>query len=724
MKKGNAVGIWRRIGFGLGGVIVLAGVGLAVWEPLTATPATPPPAHRYDARIVRDSFGVPHIFGATDPDVAYGIAYAHAEDDFETLQQVVAMTRGRFGALTGSDGAAVDFALHLTQAREVVARDYDKQPGDVRQLLDGYAAGLNLYAEKHPGEVKLARLFPVNGRDIAAGFVLRSPFFFGLDAVLGALTKDAPLPRETAGPAPDSPDPAALPIGAPEPRASTENGSNAFALAPARSAEGVTRLISNSHQPWTGPVAWYELVVHSKTGWDFAGATFPGAPYPLLGHNQTLGWTNTVNRPDLTDLYKLTLGADGKSYRFDGAWRPLEAETVWLPVKLWGPFVLPVAKTLYRSVHGPVILNKSGAYALHYAGAGQLRMVEEYYRLNRARDFAEWQRALSIQGVPATNFIYADAAGNIAHFYNAMFPARKAGFDYARVLPGDTSRDLAQGTVPWAQVPRNVNPGSGFIINANNTPYQAAGAGYEIKPEDYSPLLGIETDTTNRATRAVELLGADPKVSDAEWHAIKFDTAVSRQSWAARWFERLMAVDPQGDARLAQAVKLLKGWDWNFDGKGSADALAGIVLRAGNRWHYPRKDAADPRKVLKDAADYLTQHFGRIDPPLAQVLRLRHGKADLALDGGADVLRATSNWDEAPDGRLVVKHGDSFVMFIAWDKAGRVSSQSIQPYGAATTRPNSPHYADQAPLFVRHRLKPVWFDPAELARHSERAYRP
>ena len=129
---------------------------------------------------IRDSsWGVPHIFGRTDPDVAYGIAYAHAEDDFHTLQDVLAMTRGRLGAISGQNGAKTDYVVHLLGARETVDRDYDKQPGDVRALLDGYASGMNRYAERHPGEVKLARLFPVNGRDIAVGFVVRSPFFFG-----------------------------------------------------------------------------------------------------------------------------------------------------------------------------------------------------------------------------------------------------------------------------------------------------------------------------------------------------------------------------------------------------------------------------------------------------------------------------------------------------------------------------------------------------------------
>ncbi|MBO9713124.1 acylase [Sphingomonas sp.] len=706
----------RRIGLGLLVLVTLVAIGLATWEPLLATRAAPPPAHKYDVEIVRDRFGVPHIFGRTDPDVAYGIAYAEAEDDFPTMQEVLAMTRGRLGAMTGADGAKADFVLAWTGARATVARDYAKQPADIRRLLDGYAAGLNRYAETHPAEIRLAKLFPVNGEDVATGFVVRSPFFFGLDQVLGALSANKPLPVESAGPAPDAPN--VTPLG-PEPG---QSGSNAFVVAPRRSADGATRLVSNSHQPWRGAVAWYELVVQSGEGWHFAGATFPGAPYPLLGHNESLGWTNTVNRPDLIDVYELTLNPARDSYRYDGQWRKLEAHTVWLPVRLWGPFTLPVPRTVYRAVQGPAIVDAQGAHAIRYAGADQLRMVEEYFRLNKARDFDEWQQALAIQGVPATNFLYADRAGNIAYFYNAMFPNRQPGFDYSKVLPGDTSKDFAPGTVPWMSVPRNINPASGFLINANNSPYQAAGQGSEIPPQP--PLLGVETDTTNRGTRALELMGADASISDADLHRIKFDSGVSRFSYLGRWYQALLAVDPKGDPLLRKAHALLAQWDWSYDGKGPADALAWSILRVPNRWHYERKPAPDPRTVLAEAAGYLQQHFGRLDLPLGDLIRLKQGKTDLPLDGGPDSLRAATSYDELPDGRLAIRHGDSFIMFVAWDKAGRVSSESIQPFGAAISRPNSPHYTDQAKLFVEHRLKPVWFERAQLAGHVERSYRP
>ncbi|TKD52307.1 acylase [Sphingomonas baiyangensis] len=704
---------------GLLAVVLIVALGLAIWEPLTAEASPPPPPRQYDVAIARDRFGVPHIFGTTDADVAHGIGYAHAEDDFATLQEVLAMTRGRLGAITGETGAATDYVLHLLGARDTVARDYASQPADVRALLDGYAAGLNLYAERHPDQVKLRRLFPVNGEDVATGFVLRSPFFVGLENVLGALANGDDLPREMA--LPDAPldAPNVTPAG---PRA-IEGGSNAWAVAPRRSTDGATRLVSNSHQPWRGGVAWYELSVHSREGWDFTGATFPGAPYPLLGHNRNLGWTNTVNRPDVIDVYKLAMDDGGERYRLDGQWRPLEARRVWLRVRV-GPFVLPVPRMVYRSVHGPAMRNDAGTFAFRYGGADQLRMVEQYYRLTKAQDFDQWQRAMAMQGIPGTNFIYADRTGNIGLFYNAGFPVRRPGFDYAGVLPGDTSRALWTGMVPWRGVPKNVNPASGYIINANHTPFVAAGPSSEMRRGDYSPLLGIEEDMTNRGVRSIELMEADTAISQAELEAIKFDSAVSRASWAGKWFEAMLALDPKGDATVKAAQDVLRRWDWNYDGKGPADALATLVLREGNRWHYPRKDRADPRDALRSSAEHLMEHFGRLDVPLGQLLRLRQGKVDLPLDGGPDVLRAMALWDVDEDGRLAVRHGDSFIQFVEWTRDGRVRSKSINPFGAATTRPQSPHHVDQAPLFVAKRFKPTWFDPAELRPNIVRAYRP
>ncbi|MEY4270303.1 MAG: hypothetical protein RLZZ58_1519 [Pseudomonadota bacterium] len=697
-------------------------IALMLWEPLTAHAPVEKPYLPHDVKIARDAWGVPHIFGKTDADVAYGVAYAHAEDDFATLQEVIAMTRGRMGALSGSTGAQVDYVAALLDVRTTVDRDYASMPADVRAIYEAYAAGLNHYARKHPGEVRMIKLFPVRGEDAVAGFVMRAPFFYGLDATLAKLASGEDLPRE-GGPA-LAPSALAFDIL----QGDGQNGSNAFAVAPSRMTDGSTRLISNAHQPWTGNVAWYEMVIHSETGWDFAGAGFPGGPFPFVGHNKTIGWTNTVNRPDLIDIYKLTLNADGTAYRLDGKWRPLERRRVWLGVK-FGPFTLPVPKTVYRAAQGPVIVNAKGAFAIRYAGIDSVKVATQFFRQTKARNFTEWRGALAGQGVPSFNYMFAGADGTIAYVYNGLFPDRAPGFDWRKTLPGDTSKAIWPGALPFDRVPMLVNPASGYLINANNTPWLAAGPGDEMDAKRFSPLMGIEDDMTNRGRRAVDLFEASGQIDAARLSAIKYDTGYARDGYSATWMAQILALDTSKEPDLAAAQALLRQWDWSLDGKGKGDALALIVLRPANAAHHRRlAKLPEPRAVLREMHDHLMTHFGSLDPPLGTVLRLRRGtganSVDLPLDGGNDTLRASTLWDVDPDGRLRVRHGDSFVMFMTWDKDGRVSSRSIMPFGAATNRPASPHYVDQAPLFAAHRTKPVLFDPAALMATKPRVYRP
>ena len=689
---------------------VVAGAG-ALWEPLAATEYETA-KRTYDAEIVRDEYGVPHINGATDADTAYGLAYAHAEDDFSTIEDVVAMTRGRYGALAGSEGAKVDYVMHLLGARETAEKHYMELSPEVRAVCEAYAAGLNYYASKHPGEVRLSKLFPVTGKDIVTGFVLRAPFFYGLDSTIAALTEGKPLPKDSAAPM--------TPIG----RDPEMNGSNAFAVSPKRMADGKTWLISNSHQPYEGQVAWYEAVTHSGEGLDMAGALFPGSPFVLLGHNRNLGWTNTVNRPDLTDVYKLVMNEAGDKYRYDGKWLPLTKTRVWLPVKM-GPFNLPVPQTVYRSVHGPVLKNDKGYFAIRYAGIDSVKAVEQYYRNTKANNWEEWTKSMSIGGIPATNFIYADKTGRVAYIYNALFPDRKPGYDYTKQLPGDTSAAMWSGPVGFDRYPKIVDPASGFVQNANNTPYLAAGPGSEMNPADYSPYLGIERGMTNRGLRATELLTADTSITPEELLAIKMDMIYSKQSWVGPWMASFAALDLKDAPELAKAQKLLASWDWSSDGKGDADAFAERIIRFGARPNWRGDPMPDARSTLQEAVDEFTKRFGRIDPQLGDIQRLRRGNVDLAMLGGSDALRATTMWDaDQADGKVRVRHGDSYIMLIRWDKNGGVISESIQPYGAATTRPDSPHYTDQMKLFVAGKYKPVHFEWADAVKHAKRRYRP
>ena len=318
---------------GLVVLVILAAAGLLVLDlpnqPGKAdTAALIARADRYDVQIRRDAWGVPHILGKTNADAAFGLAFAHAEDDFATIQEVTLATRGKLAAEKGLKAAPTDFIVSLLGVWKAVDAGYDRDlPADVRAVLEGYADGINLYGAQHPDQVAPG-LLPVSGRDIAAGFVFKTPFFYGLDAELKRLND---LPAD------------------PMPK-----GSNGVAVAPSRSADGATRLLVNSHQPFTGAVAWYEAVVESGEGWHVAGGFFPGSPFMLHGHNADLGWANTVNTPDLIDTYRLTINPKNKNqYRLDGSWKDFEKSEARLRVKLWGPFHITVKKPVLRSVHGP-----------------------------------------------------------------------------------------------------------------------------------------------------------------------------------------------------------------------------------------------------------------------------------------------------------------------------------------------------------------------------------
>ena len=724
-------------GFALVALLVAIFIGLASWEPFFAESSDAPPMRQYRAEIIRDEYGVPHIHGRTDADVAFGVAIAHAEDDFFTLQDVVAMAKGRYGAIAGEDGAAVDYIYHLLDARGTAQQNYPDLPDDTRALFDAYAAGLNQYAKNHPRELKLANLFPVSGEDIAAGFALRQPFFFGLGNVIQPLVEGTPsypeygpdipgFPRDREGQdAPPIMDRQAGATLSPFGDDGALSGSNAFAISPQKSGDGVTRLVSNSHQPWRGGVAWYELVVESDEGWHYAGANLPGTPYPVLGHNEHLGWTYTVNRPDLTDIYKLEMDESGTHYRLDGEWRKLESRKVLLPVKL-GPLTLPVPRTVYRSAHGPVIRNDKGYFAIRYAGIDSIRSMDAFYREGKATNLEEWLAVYRRMDIPNFNAVYADQDGNIAYIYNTAAPDRKVGYNWRGMLPGDDSSLIWQGPVAFERIPKLVNPASGWLYNSNNAPYTAAGAGSDLDPADFAPELGIELKQTNRSRRAWKLMSEQGLIDLTRLKRIKYDTGYERSGYVGDLWDALAALDLERQPKLAKARDLLLTWDFTADNRGAADALALLMIKDFMSAEYQNKPLPDVREKLAWAVDHLEEHFGRIDPPMSQLLRLRQGpgphKVDLPLDGGSDTLRASTTWDVDPDGRLSVNHGDSFIMFAEWAPGKRVSSRSIQPFGAATTRPGSPHYTDQAKLFANHGLKPVHFWREDILANAKRRY--
>lgn len=678
----------------------------------------------YDARILRDTYGVPHIFGQTDADAAYGLAYAHAEDDFLTIQQTLLAARGKLGTVYGRDAAPNDYMVQLFRIWDVIDANYDTglQP-QTKAILDGYAAGINQYAALHPHEVLNADMFPVTGKDIVAGFVHKTPLFYGVDHVLSDLFADErkhPVSQKNA-------ETSNLPI-------TTRFGSNTFAVSPLRSANGETFLAVNSHQPWTGPVAWYEAHVHSEEGWNTVGGLFPGAPVILVGHNDNLGWALTVNDPDLVDVYVLDINPDNPNqYRFDGEWLDLEVRTAPITVKLFGRFHWTVKEEVLWSVYGPTVRRPHGTYALRFAGYGKVDLVQQWYRLNKATNFDEWRSAMRDGPLPMFNAGYADKDGNIFYVYNALLPIRAEGYDWEQYLPGSTSETLWTDYLPFDDLPQVLNPASGFIQNANSTPFLTTTSNDNPDPAAYSSTFGIDLGMSNRALHARELFGSDESITENEFIQYKFDMGYSKESDIGAFVAALRDVPPPDDADMEQALGLLQQWDLQTNPE-SEGATIGVLLLyflhertdlklSTSKWVGHEVPTDILLEALGEVTAHLREHYGRINVPWGEVNRLRRGDVDLPLGGAPDVLHAIyGEFDE--DGRLHGIAGDAYILIVTWDANGQVHSQSIHQFGSATQNTQSMHYADQSSLFSQRKLKPVWLTEADIRANLEQEYHP
>jgi penicillin amidase/acyl-homoserine-lactone acylase len=661
-------------------------------------------AAKYDATVIRDRFGVPHITGARDADAAFGLGYAHAEDDFATIQRAFLAARGRLATLDGVGAAENDYFVQLLGIWDAIAARYDNDLSpETRALLDGYSAGVNLYAAQHRGQV-LPGFEPVRGQDIVALFMLRLPLTYGLDGQLRALI--------AGGTSKVLPDP-------------TKARGVALAVAPARSADGATRLLINPQGPFKGGLAWYEAQVTSGQGWNLTGGLFPGSPVMIAGAGPNQGWAMTPNHPDLVDVYALEGNPNDRYfYRFDGDWRRLESHEARVVTRLWGPVRITFRREVLRSVHGPVIRNARGLFAVHYAGQDDIRAIEAFFHLNKAQTFDAFNAALAEGAIPSFAFVYADRAGRIESLYNAMFPARSDGYDWTRTVPGNISDDLWTNYLAATSTPRAGAPASGFVLAAGATPFRMTLDPFNPKPESFPPSQGLEVSLNNRTRRLLALLSADRAITADKFRSYKFDTCYTADSDFAVLVKDLAQRNFAGDPLLEEAGEILRRYDLctNKNSRGAPLALmAAVPLLQASAAGRPRPDAITN---LRGAANRLLAAFGRLDPTWGEVNRLRRGSLELPLSGGPDALR---NMDVRTrldtDGKSIAEGGDNLVMLSTWLRDGRWQIESVVPYGSSQMT-DSRHYADQAELYADNKLKTVPLTPTDIMAEASQIERP
>lgn len=687
-------------------------------------------AAAYDGVVGRDQWGIPRVHGTRDADAAFALGYALAEDDFALIQEAMAAGNAHRLTARSESEARIAYVIQLFRVPELADQAWDTMLSPaLKAYLDGYADGINLYAARHPKEVNRPRLFPLSGKDIVRNAIFQSPLFYGMSGTLSRLVAperkrslDAGQGLQVRRPDPGRQQAGFLVRGDQAP----ELGSNAFAVAPGRSADGATRLIVNSHQPLEGPLAWLEASISSDEGLNFAGGVFPGSPILLVGANPDMAWAATVNRPDLIDTYKLVINPeDPGAYRLDGSWRRFEEGRARMRVKI-GPVPVTVSRRTRWSAHGPVLDTPDGPVAIRWATMAEPCGIETQYRLMRARSVVEARAILAENHMGSTYRIHADRTGMIARYYVARMPKRIEGPDWRGMLPGDRSDLIWQAFEPFEALPHIENPPEGWLTEANSSPFQQMGSATDPDPAAFPKRFGIETDLTNRARRATELMRGVNRLDREGLWAIKMDDRFHPDSLAATLNRQLLAADWAKDPAYAEAVELLRTWDLSLSPDNRAAALAMLTFQPIGTALFQRQTPPELRASFDAAIATLKTHHGALAVPWSQVNRLHRAGVDRPQLGGPDVLRAANSALDPATGRLRTIVGDGLIILVEWDRNGRQTVSTLSPFGASG-RAASPHHTDQIDRFVSGRLdqmRTVPMDRAERDAGLVRRYRP
>ena len=664
-----------------------------------------------DVTIARDSYEVPHIFAKTDPEVAYGLAWAHAEDDFKTIQLLILPTKGLLGRHLGKKGAAADYVVELLHAPELVAEQgATALSPDFRMVLEGYLQGLNDYARTHLNEVLVEGAFPVSITDYLKASVLSLSVISGVERVLQAIYGGKVPTAELLKTA----------------------GSNAIAVHHTKTTEGKTLLAVNSHQPLEGPVAWYEAHLCSEQGWNILGGLFPGGATIFHGVNEHLGWAHTVNYQDKIDTYQLqTDEARPNQYFFDGEWLPLAEKTVKLRVK-GIPFA--IGRKAYWSKYGATIKTKRGWFAIRTGANQDLRGTEQWYRMNKARSFSEFQKAMQMTAIPGFNVVYADP-DTIYYVSNGKIPYRDPAYDWSGTLPGNTSKTLWTKFRPLSDFPQYINPPGGYLFNMNNTPFNATAPANNLRPEQFDRTMGYERWDNNRSVRFGELIGQYNKLSYADFKRIKYDLQLpTKLSYVVGPDgNALFTLKPDDYPDIRDIIQTVVTWNR----QATADSKGALLyLLFYEYWKDKATKMADPPKALtpddcaeglRYAKTYLLKHrlgvpISRTDIVLGDYQKHVRGGKELPVWGIPDVM-ASMYAKPYANGRVQSSQGESYIQLVKFPKVGLPEIETINCYGASN-HPDSPHYADQMALFVDQKTKPMTLDKATVLREAKRVYHP
>jgi penicillin amidase len=519
-----------------------------------------------------------------------------------------------------------------------------------------------------------------------------------------------------------------------------------WAITPAKSASGHAMLFINPHQPFFGPGQWIEGHVHSDSGWNMAGATFPGSPFPSLGHNDNFGWSHTVNEPDIIDSWieKFDDPKNPLNYKYGNGYRAATEWTDTVKIKT-DKGVQSRAFKFRKTHHGPVVAVRDGnPLTVRMAKFESYGVMEQRYLMGKARNFKEFRAAMARADVPMFNTMYADREGAIWYLYNGAVPRRDPKFDWLKPVDGSDPGAEWQGYHSIDELPQLFNPPSGWTQNCNATPFLATEEGKGNPDASKFPkyMVGEKDNARSRISR--RLLGEKDKFSFDDWARAAFDTRVIEAETqipplVAEW-EKLKSADTTRAEKTAEAVAALKSWN-------GVSAIDSVPMTVFTFWFYTSlqpqaqamtKDNPYPKiAVLEYVLNDIAKSWGTWKVAWGEINRIQRvhtsgnqepfsdDKPSLPVAGGPGnpigiVFNFYSPVARGQKRRYGVA-GHSFVSVVEFGPKPR--ALSLLQFGQSAD-PQSKHYFDQAGLYSKQQFKPAWFTLDEIKANLERAYHP